>query len=51
MIAPFLIHVDPSKPFVLKMDDFDFVVDVMLSLGEDNFLYHVNFHSHKFSPT
>jgi hypothetical protein len=48
MTTPLLIHEDPSKPFVLEMDTFNFVIDVMLSqLGEYNFFHPVNFHSHK----
>jgi hypothetical protein len=32
-----MIHVDPSKPFILKMDAFDFVIHVIfLQLGEYN---------------
>jgi hypothetical protein len=49
--TPFLIHVHPSKPFVLEMDIFYFVIGVVLSqLGKDNLLHLVNFHSHNFSP-
>jgi hypothetical protein len=29
--APLLIHVDPSKPFVLETDAFDFVINVVFS--------------------
>jgi hypothetical protein len=50
-IAPLLIHVDRSKPFVLEMDAFDFVISVVLSqLGEDNLLHLVNFCFHNFFP-
>jgi hypothetical protein len=31
MIAPLLIHVDPSKPFILEMDAFDFALSAILS--------------------
>ncbi len=51
-IAPLLIHVDLSKPFVLEMDAFDLIVGAICSqFGEDNFFHHVNFFSFKFSPT
>jgi hypothetical protein len=50
-IAPFLIHLDPSKPLVLETNAFDFAIVVMFTqLGEDNFFHPVNFRSHKFSP-
>jgi hypothetical protein len=49
MTTPLVIHVNISKPFVLKIDTSDFVVSVVLSqLGEDNFLHLVSFHSYKF---
>jgi hypothetical protein len=39
-----LIHVDLSKPFVLKTDAFDFALSVVLSqLGEDNFFIKFKF--------
>jgi hypothetical protein len=48
MTTPLLIHINISKPFVLKIDTSDFVVSIVLSqLGEDNFLHLVNFHSYK----
>jgi hypothetical protein len=48
--TPLLIHVDPSKPFVLETDAFGFALGVVFSqLGEDNFLHLIGFHSHKFS--
>jgi hypothetical protein len=50
MIALPLIHEDPSTPFVLEMDAFNFVVSVVLSqLGDDNVLHLVGFHSRMFS--
>jgi len=49
MIAPLLIHVNLSKPFVLKMDASDFAIGTILSqLEEDNLLHLVGFHSCKF---
>jgi hypothetical protein len=46
-----LIHVNPSKPFVLKTDDFDFTLGVVFSkLGEDNLLHLIGFCSHNFFP-
>jgi hypothetical protein len=49
MIVPLLIHLDPSKPFVLEMDIVDFRVVVVFSqLGEDNFLHPIGFRSCKF---
>jgi hypothetical protein len=51
MIAPLLIHVGPSKPFVLETDAFDFALCVVLSQPKENNLLHpIGFHSHKFSP-
>ncbi len=51
MIAPLLIHVDPSKPFILEMDAFDFALSAILSESEeDNLLNLVGFHFCKFSP-
>jgi len=48
MIVPLLIHLNPSKPFVLEMDVVDFRVGVVFSqLGEDNFLHPIGFHSCK----
>jgi len=50
--TPLLIHVDPSKPFVLEMDAFDFATSAILSqLEEDNLLHPVGFRSCKFSLT
>jgi hypothetical protein len=50
IIAPLLIHVDPSKPFVLEMDTSNFTIGVVLSqLGENNLLHPFGFLSHKFS--
>ncbi len=47
--TPLLIHQDPSKPFVLEMDTYDFVVGVIFSqLGEYNLFHLVNFHFRKF---
>jgi hypothetical protein len=47
--TPLLIHEDPSKPFVLEMDTYDFVVGVVLSqVGKYNLFHLVNFHYHKF---
>ncbi len=49
MTTPFLSHVNPFKPFVLKTDDSNFVVSIVFSqLGEDNLLHLVNFRSCKF---
>jgi hypothetical protein len=49
MTTPLLIHVDPSKPFVLKTYTFNFVVGTMLSqLGEDNLLHLVDLRFYKF---
>jgi hypothetical protein len=48
--APFLIHVDISKPFVLGMDASDFTLGIILSqLGENNIFHPDAFCSHKFS--
>jgi hypothetical protein len=45
MSAPFFIHANPSKPFVLEMDVFDFAVGIVFSqLGKDNLLHLVGFH-------
>jgi hypothetical protein len=51
MIVPLLIHLNPSKPFILETNVVDFKVGVVFSqLGEDNFLHLIGFHSCKFSP-
>jgi hypothetical protein len=51
MTAPLLIHVDPSKPFVLETNNYDFKVCTVLSqLGKNNLLHLVDFCSHKFFP-
>jgi hypothetical protein len=50
--APFLIHVDLAKPFVLEINAFDFALNVVFSqLGKDNRFHPIGFCSHKFSPT
>jgi hypothetical protein len=47
-IAPLLIHVNPSKPFVLEMDIFYFALGAILSQPkEDNFFHLVGFDFHK----
>jgi len=47
---PTLIHVNPSKPFVLEMDAFDFALGVVFSqLGEDNLFHPIGFHFRKFN--
>jgi hypothetical protein len=52
MIAPLLIHGNPSKHFVLETYISDFTVGIVLfQLGEDNFFHLVSFHSYKFSLT
>jgi hypothetical protein len=49
-IASLLIHVNPSKPFVLKTNAFDFALGVVLSqLGKDNLFNPIGFRSCKFS--
>ncbi len=41
--TPLFIHVNPSKPFVLEMNVFDFAIGIVLSqLGEYNLLHHVD---------
>ncbi len=45
-----MIHVDPSKPFVLETDAFNFIVGTMFSKFEkDNLLHPIGFNSRKFS--
>jgi hypothetical protein len=52
MIAPLMIHVNLSKPFVWEMDTSNFVIGAMNSqLGKNKFLHHVGFRFRKFSPT
>jgi hypothetical protein len=52
MIVPLLIHVDPSKPFVLWTNVSNFAISVVPSqLGKNNLFHLVNFHSRKFFPT
>jgi hypothetical protein len=49
--CPFFIHANPSKPFVFKMDAFNFSLSVVLSQPKKVNLFHlVGFHSHKFFP-
>jgi hypothetical protein len=49
MIAPLLIYVDPSKPFVIKTDTFGFTLGVVLSQPwDDDLLHFVVFCSLKF---
>jgi hypothetical protein len=51
MIAPFFIHVDPSKLFVLEMDTSDFALGVVFSqVGIDNLHHLVGFRFCKFFP-
>jgi hypothetical protein len=48
----FFIHANPSKPFVLDMDAFDFALGIVLSQPKKyNLLHLVGFYFHKFSPT
>ncbi len=50
-IAPFLIHEDPSKPFVFEVNVSNFVVSgVFPQLGEDNLFHLVSFCSSNFFP-
>ncbi len=52
LTSPFFIHVDPSKPFVLETNAFDFAVGVVLSqLGKNNLLRLVKLCFYKFSFT
>jgi len=47
-----LIHVNPSKPFVLEMDASDFAASAILSqLEEDNLFHLISFGSCKFFLT
>jgi hypothetical protein len=49
-IAPLLIHANPSKPFILDMDAFDFSIGVVFSqLKKDNLFHLVGFCFCKFS--
>ncbi len=51
MIAPLLIHVGPSIPFILETKIYDFALGAIRSwLGKNN-LHLIDFHSYKFSPT
>jgi hypothetical protein len=46
--TPLMIHVNPSKPIVLKIDTSDFIIsDILSQLGEDNLLHLVSFHFRK----
>jgi hypothetical protein len=50
--TPFLIHANPTKPFVSETNASNFTLGVILSQhGKDNFLHHVGFHFCKFSPS
>jgi hypothetical protein len=47
--TPLLIHVDPSRPFILEMNIFRFIIGVILSqFGNDNLFHRIDFHSCKF---
>jgi hypothetical protein len=51
MTAPFFIHINLSKPFVLENNTFDFTLGVVLSQPkEDNLFHPVGFRSHNFFP-
>jgi hypothetical protein len=39
--APFFIHVDLSKPFVLEIDTFNFTLSVVFSQPKENNLFHL----------
>jgi hypothetical protein len=52
MVAPLLIHVDPSRPFILKTNILNFALGAILSqLGINNLFHLVDFYSCTFSPT
>jgi hypothetical protein len=47
--APFFVHSNPFKLFVLEMDTFDFTLSaILLELGKDNLLHLVCFCFRKF---
>jgi hypothetical protein len=49
--TPLLIHVHPSKPFVLETNTSNFALNVVLSQAtKDNLLHPIHFHFHKLSP-
>ncbi len=48
----FFIHVGLSRPFILEMDAFDFVLNAIFSqIGEDNLFQLVGVYSCNFFPT
>jgi hypothetical protein len=50
IIAPLLIHADFFKPFILEVDAFNFVINLVLSqLRKNNLFHRIGFCSHKFS--
>jgi hypothetical protein len=49
MIAPFLIHVDFSKTFVLEMNTSNFAIGVIFSQLRNNYFFHpIGFCFHNF---
>ncbi len=51
MIAPLLIHANPSRPFILETNILNFTLGVILSqLGINNHLHLVDFYSCTFFP-
>jgi hypothetical protein len=50
MTAPFFIHANPSKSFVLETNVSNFTLGIVLSQLKDDDLFHlIGFCSHKFS--
>ena len=50
MIAPILLHPDPTKPFIVETDASDFVIGVILSQPDNDGVHHpVAYYSRKFT--
>jgi hypothetical protein len=50
MTAPVLLHVDPTKPFIVETDVSDFAIGAILSQLDNNGVHHpVAYYSRKFT--
>ena len=50
MIAPILLHPDPTKPFIVETDVSNFVISVILSQPDNDGVHHpIAYYSHTFT--